>query len=109
MVLGACWFDLPGWTILFALGIWVGKDLLQCPFLKSAFVGPKPTRPESMIGSLGTVTQDLCPRGYARIGPELRRGENAALLRAGQPVRLTGCDGMTMQVEPAGPEPETRP
>ena len=56
VVLGAGWFDLPGWTILLALGIWVVKDLLQCPFLKSAFVGPKPSSPESMIGSLSTVT-----------------------------------------------------
>ena len=109
VALGACWFDLPGWTILLALGNWVVKDLLQCPLLKSAFVGSKPTRPESMIGSLSTVTEDLCRRGYVRIGPELRRAENAALLRAGQPVRVTGYDGMTMQVEPAGPEPETRP
>lgn len=106
VVLGAYWFDLPGWTIPFVLGVWIVKDLLMYPFLKPAYEGPKPTGPKTMVGSLGTVTEDLCPRGYVRIGPELWRAESAAPIRAGRSVRVTGCEGMTMLVEPAGPEPE---
>ena len=82
VALGAYWFDLPAWTILFLLGNWVVKDLLLYPIQKSAYEGPKPTRPKSIISSLGTATEDLCPRGYVWIGPELWRAESAALHRA---------------------------
>lgn len=58
VILGAYWFDLPRWTIPLALGIWTVKDLLLYPFLKSAYEGPKPAGPESMVGSVGTVTED---------------------------------------------------
>lgn len=109
VVLAAYWFGLPGWTIPFALGVWIVKDVLMYPFLKSAYEGPKPTGPESMVGSLGTVTEDLCPRGYVKIGPELWRAESAEPIRIGRSVRVTGCEGMTMQVEPAGPEHEAGP
>ena len=105
-MVGAFWFTLPSWTIPFALGVWIAKDLLLYPFLKSAYEGPKPTGPESMVGSLGTVTEDLCPRGYVRIGPELWRAESADPVRAGQTVCVTGCDGMTMQVELVRPDSE---
>ena len=109
VILAAYWFELPGWTIPFVLGVWIVKDWLMYPFLKSAYEGPKPTGPESMVGSLGTVMEDLSPRGYIKIGPELWRAESAAPIRAGRPVRVTGCEGMTMQVEPAGPEPVAGP
>ena len=109
VILAAYWFDLPRWTIPLALGIWIVKDLLLYPFLKSAYEGPKPTGPESMVGSVATVTEDLCPCGYVKIGPELWRAESASPIRTGQPVRVTGSDGMTMQVEPAGPESGNSP
>jgi membrane protein implicated in regulation of membrane protease activity len=106
LILGAYWFDLPRWTTPFALGLWIVKDLLLYPFLKSAYEGPRPTGPESMVGSLGTATEELCSSGLVRIGLELWRAESSTPVRAGHAVRVIGCDGMTMRVEPAGGEPE---
>ena len=102
VILGAYWFDLPRWTIPFALGLWIVKDLLLYPFLKSAYEGPRPTGPESMVGSLGTATEELCSSGLVRIGLELWRAESGKLHSGSS----WPCDGMTMRVEPAGREPE---
>lgn len=102
--LGTYWFGLPAWTIPTAVAVWAVKDVLLYPALKTAYEGAKPVGQESMIGLVGTATEDLCPRGQVRIGPELWRAESSTAVPAGHPVRVTGSDGMTMLVEPARPE-----
>ena len=102
--LGTYWFSLPAWTIPTAAAVWVVKDVLLYPALKTAYEGAKPAGQESMVGLVGTATEDLCPRGQVRIGPELWRAESSTAVLAGDPVRVTGSDGMTMLVEPAKPD-----
>ena len=102
--LATYWFSLPGWTIPTAAAVWVVKDVLLYPALKTAYEGAKPVGQESMVGLVGTATEDLCPRGQVRIGPELWRAESSEAVLAGHPVRVTGSEGMTMLVEPAKPD-----
>ena len=45
--------------------------------------GAKPVGQESMVGLVGTATEDLCPRGQVRIGPELWRAESSKAVLAG--------------------------
>ncbi|MDE0629639.1 MAG: NfeD family protein [Bryobacterales bacterium] len=102
--LGAYWFSLPAWMIPTAVAVWVVKDVLLYPALKTAYEGAKPVGQESMVGLVGTATEDLCPRGQVRIGPELWRAESSTTVPAGHAVRVTGSDGMTMLVEPEKPD-----
>ena len=94
------WFSLPAWTVGVSVAVWVAKDCAMYPLVKAAYEGAKPTGPESLLGSLGTAAGDLLPQGLVKIGPELWSAECSVPARSGQIVRVTGCDGMTMRVEP---------
>lgn len=107
--LATIWFGIPNWTVPVAVAIWVVKDLLLYPVLGFAYEGSKPSGPESMIGAVGTATEDCSPVGLVKIGPELWRAESAAPVMAGGLVRVTGCDGMTLRVEPSRPKSGDRP
>lgn len=93
-------FSLPLWACGVGLGLWAVKDAVLYPFLKASYEGAAESGPEAMVGSLGTVVDGLTPHGLVRIGPELWRAESDEPLDAGQTVRVTGCTGMTMRVEP---------
>ncbi len=109
--MAALWFRLPLWLVPLVVVSWILKDLLLYRFVSIAYEGSKPSGPESMMGAVGTATEDLSPRGLVKIGPELWRGESAMPVRAHDPVRVTGCDGMMLKVEPVPPEvpPDARP
>ncbi len=96
---GVHWFSLPLWACVVAVGLWVAKDGLLYPFVKTAYEGSKPSGPEAMVGSLGTAREKLAPHGIVKIGAELWRAESSAPVEAGQAVRVTGTEGMTMLVE----------
>ena len=86
------------------MGLWIAKDALLYPFLKSAYEGPQPTGLESMIGSLGTAKENLMPRGFVRVGAELWMAESKESVKAGQIVRVSGCEGMILLVDPVSQE-----
>ena len=97
---GYRWFSLPAWACATGFAVWLAKDILAYPFLKSAYEGARPTGTESMVGAVGTATERLAPRGFVRIGPELWTAESAVPVEAGRTVRVTGFEGMTARVEP---------
>lgn len=101
---GTYWFSLPRWACALGLAFWLVKDAALYPFLKSAYEASKPTGPESLIGALGTAREDLRPRGFVRIGPELWRAESSVPVRAGQVVQVSGCEGMMLRVVPGPSE-----
>ena len=101
---GAYWFSLPLWACALGLALWLVKDAIGYPFLKSAYEGSKPTGLKSLIGALGTAREDLRPAGLVRIGPELWRAESAVPVKAGQVVQVAGCEGMTLRVVPGPSE-----
>ena len=56
-----------------------------------------------MVGALGTAKDDLRPRGFVRIGPELWTAESSTPIRTGEDVRVVGCVGMRLLVDPVPP------
>ena len=67
---------------------------------------------ESMIGELGQALTDVSPEGTVelRAAPWRARTNRATPIRAGQPVRVVGLDGLLLEVEPEGvPATDRRP
>lgn len=106
------WFSLPIWASALATLLWIAKDAALYPLLKRAYEDSKSTGTASLVGHLGTAQEDLSPQGLVRIGPELWRAVSVAPIAAGQQVRVTGSDGMTLRVEAvpeSGPSPDPPP
>lgn len=95
------WFSLPVWASALAGLLWIAKDAALYPLLKRAYEDSKSTGTASLVGCLGTAQEDLSPKGFVRIGPELWRAVSVGPVGAGQQVRVTGSDGMTLRVEAA--------
>ena len=93
------WFSLPIWASAVGGLLWIAKDAALYPLLKRAYEDSKSTGTASLVGCLGTAQEDLSPKGLVRIGPELWRAVSVAPVGAGQQVRVTGSDGMTLRVE----------
>lgn len=56
---------------------------------------------EQLLGSEGVVVADFDVEGVVAIHSERWRAQSASPLKKGQRVRVTGEDGLTLQVEPA--------
>jgi membrane-bound ClpP family serine protease len=87
------------------LGLWVVKDLVLFPVLRVAYEpagGSGGT--ESLLGALGSVTSELSPEGWVRIGAERWRARIArehAPLPVGAAVRVIAVEGLVLRVEPS--------
>ena len=57
---------------------------------------------EEIIGASGTALSDFEREGWAQVRGETWRVVSAAPLASGQKLRVTGVDGLTLRVEPAG-------
>ncbi|HUP87283.1 MAG TPA: NfeD family protein [Acidimicrobiales bacterium] len=57
---------------------------------------------ESMLGEEGTAVSDVAPDGVVTVrqAPWRARTNRATPIRAGQPVRVAGIDGLLLEVEP---------
>jgi membrane-bound serine protease (ClpP class) len=57
---------------------------------------------ESMVGEMGTALADVSPEGTVEIrgAPWRARTNRATPIVAGEPVRVTGIDGLLLEVEP---------
>jgi membrane-bound serine protease (ClpP class) len=56
---------------------------------------------EQMIGSLGEMLEDAEREGIARVHSEIWQVRSRVPLKAGQKVRVTGMEGLTLDVSPA--------
>jgi membrane protein implicated in regulation of membrane protease activity len=54
--------------------------------------------PEGMVGKQGTATTDLNPNGQARVKGELWTAVAAHPIAAGEPIVVTGVDGIKLLV-----------
>ena len=99
----AHWLSLPVWACVLGMTVWLVKDVALYPALKRSYRTGGPTGPESMVGALGTANDDLRPSGFVRIGLELWRAESTVPIEAGEDVRVAGCVGMTLLVDPVRP------
>ncbi len=55
---------------------------------------------EELVGAAGLVLDDLADEGWARVHSEQWRVKSAVPLKRGQPVRVTGRDGLVLTVAP---------
>ena len=56
--------------------------------------------PETLVGRTATVVDDIDPIGRVRLGGEYWNARGEIPARAGETVRITGLDGLTLEVEP---------
>ncbi len=81
---------------------WVVKDAVMYRFVGSSY-GPGPLHgTDALLGEVGTVAQDLCPKGSVRLGAEhwsARVEEGSDPLCRGMQVRVTAVEGYVIVVE----------
>jgi membrane-bound serine protease (ClpP class) len=102
--------DVPGFTVAWELIGSVALVLGGTFVALSTFVLRARRRPvvagrEQLPGSLGPVLTWERGEGRVRVHGEVWRARSPAALRAGQQVRVTGVDGLTLEVEPDEPAP----
>lgn len=100
---GSTRLDPPLWAVALVI---VGALALLLPGLtavmRARFATPTIGR-ESLVGEMGTAREACAPEGVVvvRGAPWRARAARAALIEAGDRVRVTGIDGLTLRVEPA--------
>jgi membrane-bound serine protease (ClpP class) len=104
------WFGISDGAALAVFALWVAKDVVLFPFVRKAYEPDGGGDAASaLLGATGVAQEELAPRGYVRLRAELWRAELARgrpPVPAGGRVRVTGLRGLTLLVEPAGPEAE---
>jgi len=116
-------FEAPSWVLLgvvlavlmrgwgltlpvaaLVLGLWVLKDLALFPVLRIAYEpGGGSGGVENLIGALATVSAELAPEGWVRIGAErwrARVSRQHAPVPVGAAVRVVAVEGLLLRVEP---------
>jgi membrane-bound ClpP family serine protease len=98
-------FELSPAIAMLVLALWIVKDLALFPVLRVAY---EPTGgsggAENLVGALGSVSAELAPEGWVRIGAERWRARVAqrhAPVSVGAAVRVTAVEGLLLRVEPA--------
>ena len=97
------WRSLPVGLAAAGVALWLLKDALLFPLLRSAYepdgsgAGPRP------VGELGVAVDEH----WVRVGPELWRARAArrAPLRPGARVRVVAVHGLELEVEAASDAP----
>jgi membrane-bound serine protease (ClpP class) len=56
---------------------------------------------QMLVGALGEATTALAPRGQVKVNGEIWEARTKEPARAGDTVRVTRVDGLTLEVEPA--------
>jgi len=54
---------------------------------------------QTMIGTVGEAMTVLAPNGQVKVDGEIWQAHAATEIRAGDPVRITGVNGLTLEVE----------
>ena len=95
------WVFIPGWLLGSIIGFWIVKDVVLFPFIWRAYDWDRAGRSRSMIGERGIAKEKLAPAGYIQVHGELWRAERLGEgppIEAGQPVRVTKMEGLTLFV-----------
>jgi membrane-bound serine protease (ClpP class) len=58
--------------------------------------------PETPVGAIATVVEDCAPAGQVRVHGEIWNARSTEPVVAGDTVRITALEGLTLDVEPEG-------
>lgn len=106
------WLDLPLWAALGLVALWVIKDLVMYPLLRTAYESDVKTGVDQLVGTYGVALDELAPRGYVRVRGELWQAEvrsGSHAVSAGSMVRVEGARGMTLFVSPESKSRRSNP
>lgn len=97
------WVDLPLWAAIGLLLLWIIKDLVLFPLLRTAYEPGGKGGIERLIGAQGIAEEQLAPSGYIRVGSELWRAEALAAdepIPPGSRVKVQAVRGLTLLIKP---------
>jgi membrane-bound ClpP family serine protease len=114
--------QIPGWilvaAVLFVLwewlglrveivaglfALWLAKDIVMYPLLRSAYAEGPATGAARLVGEKAVARGELAPRGYVLIRGELWQAEvrgRGGRVAAGSTVRIVASRRLTLIVEP---------
>ena len=95
-------FNLPFWSIILVLFLWVFKDFIMFFFVWRAYLPSGGGDPTKMIGRKGIAREKLDPAGYVQIGGELWYAElknKKQKIDPGAQIVVRESHGLTLFVE----------
>jgi membrane protein implicated in regulation of membrane protease activity len=96
------WGLLSAGTAGLIFSLWIAKDVLMFPIMRSAYLPGDGGSSREILGAVGVAHDGLAEDAYIRIGPELwraRRVSGSPPITPGQRVRVVALDGITVLVE----------
>ncbi|MCS6925457.1 MAG: NfeD family protein [Candidatus Binatia bacterium] len=100
------WIALSPWVAIGLLALWVVKDFLLYPFVRSAYEPSAQSASKQLIGTQGIARERLAPHGYVQVRGELWRAIAEPPDRPilpGTPIRVRDADGLTLIVSADSP------
>lgn len=83
----------------------VGEAIFWTRYLRKIRIR---TGAEGLIGERAEVIEDCRPRGRVKVYGEIWSATSSAGVGEGELVRVTGVEGLTLSVEPPGPDDDLR-
>jgi membrane protein implicated in regulation of membrane protease activity len=95
------WIALPLWVAIGLVALWVVKDLVLYPFVRTAYEPNVATGSKRLVGARGVAQEHLAPHGYVQVHGERWRAmaePRDVPIAPGTPVRVRAADGLTLTV-----------
>lgn len=95
------WVGLPFWAAIGLFLLWVVKDFVFYPFVRSAYESGVRTGAEQLVGVRGVAQGQLNPHGYVRVRGELWWAEAESgdqPVPPGSPIKVRAARGLTLVV-----------
>ena len=95
------WMTLPLWAVGVLFVVWVVKDFVLYPFVRTAYESNVKTGSEQLIGAQGIAHERLAPHGYIQVHGELWQATAEPKdnpIASGTPVRVRAAQGLTLIV-----------
>ena len=97
------WLGLRIEIVVGLFSLWLAKDIVMYPLLRSAYEKGPATGAEGLIGENAVARGELAPRGFVLIRGELWKAEvrkQGVRIAPGSPVRIVAARRLTLIVEP---------
>ena len=95
------WVGLPAWVAAGLFLLYVAKDVVIYPFVRSAYESTEKKAADQLIGAQGIAKDDLDPEGYVQLRGELWRARaepNDTLIPQGSRVKVRAAEGLILIV-----------